>query len=103
MSMSDQGSDPRGFLAKLIAMLRGGGGGGGFSDDPRKQAMFASLPMPGSGFPGAPGGAPTDMSGAGPWGAGFPPAPTPTPRPEPPAAVPVPQQRPAQRLNRGQY
>jgi|RhiMethySRZTD1v2_1073278.scaffolds.fasta_scaffold01263_31 hypothetical protein len=82
-----QGQDPRGLLAKLMMLLRGGPGG------------------PSAGQPPAPGGAPpTDMSMAGPWGAGIPPTPTPTPRPEPSVQpVPVPQQRPTQRLNRGQY
>ena len=74
--MQPPGADPnpnRSFLAQLLMSIfnrgqpfQGAGGGGGSGN------MFPAAPGSGmSGmFPQAPGGPPTDMSVAGPWGAG---------------------------------
>jgi hypothetical protein len=120
--IQDGQNDGRSLLAKLIAMLRGGnsmvgsgplGGGMGGGAFPPPPGAFP--PPPGQDgsipdiFPQAPtGGPPTDMSVAGPWGAGIPPVPVPTPSPDPNEAVPRPRPRPSQiqpsqwRIDKGQ-
>jgi hypothetical protein len=116
------GQDPnpdRSFLARLIMNLfnqgqpfQGAGGGQGAG-----QGMFPAAPGSGiSGmFPQPPGGPPTDMSVAGPWGAGpggtLPPQMVPgilgSPAAAPattPATAPAPTSRPSdKRRNRGEY
>jgi hypothetical protein len=123
MAMQPPGNDPnpnRSFLAQLLMNIfnRGqpfagaGGAPGGAGGLEYVGNQFPAAP--GSGqtgmFPAAPqGGAPTDMSVMGPWGAGIDPAatagtangapPVPTPRPQqlPQTGAPLPIGRPQPR------